>query len=99
MSSCNAAAEAHAVVGEFRNVYFRSIADMKAKRQRRRMVGETHSIRVNGEHRRVQKGLTIGQLVEEMGLAKATVERNALPLTDYARRVEDGDDCEIFEQL
>ena len=63
------------------------------------MVGETDSIRVNGEHRRVQKGLTIGQLVEEMGLAKATVERNAVPLSDYARCVEDGDDFEIFEQL
>ncbi len=63
------------------------------------MVGETNSIRVNGAHRRVAKGLTVGELVEEMGLAKATVERNAEPLTDDARCVEDGDDYEIFEQL
>lgn len=63
------------------------------------MVGETNSIRVNGEHRRVAKGLTVGQLVEEMGLAKATVERNAVPLIDYDCCVEDGDDYEIFEQL
>ena len=63
------------------------------------MVGETNSIRVNGAHRRVQKGLTVGELVEEMGLAKATVERNAEPLSDYSRCVEDGDDYEIFEQL
>ena len=63
------------------------------------MVGETNSIRVNGAHRRVAKGLTVGQLVEEMGLAKATVERNAQPLSDYDRCVEDGDDYEIFEQL
>ena len=63
------------------------------------MVGETNSIRVNGEHRRVAKGLTVGQLVDEMGLAKATVERNAEPLADYTRCVEDGDDYEIFEQL
>ena len=63
------------------------------------MVGETNSIRVNGAHRRVAKGLTVGELVGEMGLAKATVERNAEPLTDFARCVEDGDDYEIVEQL
>lgn len=63
------------------------------------MVDETNSIRVNGQHRRVQKGLTVGQLIEEMGLAKASVERNAEPLADYSRCVEDGDDYEIFEQL
>jgi thiazole synthase len=63
------------------------------------MVGETNSIRVNGEHRRVPKGMTVGQLLEEMGLAKATVERNAQLLTDHDRCVEDGDDYEIFEQL
>ena len=63
------------------------------------MVGETSSIRVNGENRRVEKGLTIAQLLEEMGLAKATVERNAEPLTEFDRCVEDGDDYEIFEQL
>ena len=63
------------------------------------MVEETNSIRVNGEHRRVRKGLTVAQLLEDMGLAKATVERNAEPLTDLARCVEDGDDYEIFEQL
>ena len=63
------------------------------------MVGETNSIRVNGEHRRVQQGLTVAQLLEDMGLAKATVERNAEPVTDLDRCVEDGDDYEIFEQL
>ncbi len=63
------------------------------------MVGETSSIRVNGEHRRVEKGLTIGRLLDEMGLAKATVERNAEPVSDRSTCVEDGDDYEIFEQL
>jgi thiazole synthase len=63
------------------------------------MVGETNSIRVNGEHRRVLKGLTVGQLIEEMGITKAVVERNAEPFTDFGRCVEDGDDYEIFEQL
>jgi thiazole synthase len=63
------------------------------------MVGETNSIRVNGAHRRVQKGLTVGQLVEDMGFAKATVERNAEPLADLGQCVEDGDDYEIYEQL
>jgi sulfur carrier protein ThiS len=63
------------------------------------MTGETNSIRVNGEHRRVAKGLTVAQLLEDMGLAKATIERNAEPLTDLGRCVEDGDDYDIFEQL
>ncbi len=63
------------------------------------MVGETSSIRVNGEHRRVEKGLTVAHLLEEMGLAKAPVERNAEPLEDLATCVEDGNDYEIFEQL
>lgn len=63
------------------------------------MTGETNSIRVNGEHRRVQPGLTVAQLLEDLGLAKATVERNAEPLADFNRCVEDGDDFEIFEQL
>ena len=60
---------------------------------------ETNSIRVNGEHRRVQKGLTVGRLLEDLGLTKATVERNAIPLADLGQCVEDGDDYEIFEQL
>jgi thiazole synthase len=63
------------------------------------MLGETNSIRVNGEHRRLQKGLTIGQLIEDMGMAKAAVERNAEPVTDLRQCVDDGDDYEIFEQL
>ena len=63
------------------------------------MVGETNSIRVNGEHRRVAKGLTVAQLVADMGLTKATVERNAEPVQSFDRCVEDGDDYEIFEQL
>jgi thiazole synthase len=63
------------------------------------VVGETSSIRVNGQHRRVEKGLTVAQLVEQIGFAKATVERNAEPLTDFGRCVQDGDDYEIFEQL
>ena len=63
------------------------------------MIDETNSIRVNGEHRRVPKGMTIAQLLDDMGLAKATVERNAELLTDFARCVEDGEDYEIFEQL
>ena len=63
------------------------------------MTGETNSIRINGEHRRVQPGLTIARLLDDLGLAKATVERNAEPVTDLDRCVEDGDDYEIFEQL
>ena len=64
-----------------------------------RMVLETSSIRVNGEHKRVEKGLTVERLVESMGITKAAVERNAQPLTDLSQCVEDGDDYDIFEQL
>ncbi len=63
------------------------------------MVAETNFIKVNGEHRRVEKGLTVGGLVAEMGFAKAAIERNARPLKDLDQCVEDGDDYEIFEQL
>jgi len=63
------------------------------------MTGETNSIRINGEHRRVRPGVTVAQLLEDLGHAKATVERNAEPLTDLEQCVEDGDDYEIFEQL
>jgi sulfur carrier protein ThiS len=63
------------------------------------MVGETNSIRVNDEHRRVEKGLTVRQLLEEMGITKASVERNAEVLTDFDQCVEDGDDYEIFGKL
>ncbi len=63
------------------------------------MVLETNSIRVNGEHKRVEKGLTVERLVESMGITKAAVERNAQTLTDLSQCVEDGDDYDIFEQL
>jgi len=61
---------------------------------------ETHSISVNGEHRRVAAGTTIAALVGELGLdpARVAVERN---LEIVARStlgetmVEDGDDYEI----
>jgi thiamine biosynthesis protein ThiS len=61
---------------------------------------DTASITVNGQHRRVPKGLTIADLALELGLepAKVAVERNLeiVPrstLADVA--VEDGDDFEI----
>jgi sulfur carrier protein ThiS len=63
------------------------------------MVGGTNSIRVNNEHRRVAKGLTVRQLVEELGMTKASVERNAELLADFDQCVEDGDDYEIFQKL
>jgi thiazole synthase len=61
---------------------------------------ETASIRVNGEHRRVRKGLSIADLALELGLepAKVAVERNleVVPRSMLARvEVEDGDDFEI----
>jgi sulfur carrier protein ThiS len=76
-----------------------AIADLGCDLQTIPMVGETNSIRVNNEHRRVEVGLTVRQLIEELGMAKAAVERNAELLTDFDEPVEDGDDYEIFEKL
>jgi thiamine biosynthesis protein ThiS len=61
---------------------------------------QTVSIRVNGEHRRVAKGISIADLALELGLepAKVAVERNleVVPRSTLASvEVEDGDDFEI----
>lgn len=60
----------------------------------------TISIRVNGEHRRVNEGLTFAALAQELGLepTKVAVERNleVVPRGTLAEtRVEDGDEIEI----
>jgi thiazole synthase len=60
----------------------------------------TVSIRVNGEHRRVARGMTLRELALELGLepAKVAVERNleVVPRSTLGEvRVEDGDDYEI----
>lgn len=61
---------------------------------------ETASITVNGQHRRVAKGISIADLALELGLepAKVAVERNleVVPRATLADvKVEDGDDYEI----
>ena len=61
---------------------------------------ETHSISVNGEHRRVASGMSIAGLVRELGLdpARVAVERNleVVPRSTLGDvLVEDGDDYEI----
>jgi thiamine biosynthesis protein ThiS len=61
---------------------------------------ETVSIRVNGQHRRVPKGISIADLALELGLepAKVAVERNLeiVPRSTLGQvKVEDGDDYEI----
>ena len=58
------------------------------------------SIRVNGEHRRVNGGLSVAEMVSELGLdpARVAVERNleVVPRSLLREiRVEDGDDYEI----
>jgi thiamine biosynthesis protein ThiS len=69
--------------------------------QRRAMVyDDTVSIRVNGEHRRVPKGMTIAELALELGLepTRVAVERNLeiVPRSTLGEvKVEDGDDFEI----
>ena len=60
----------------------------------------TLSIRVNGEHRRVEAGITIAELAAELGLVpeKVAVERNLeiVPRSTLAHvLVADGDDFEI----
>lgn len=64
------------------------------------MDDQTVSIRVNGEHRRVAKGISLADLALELGLepAKVAVERNleVVPRSTLASvMVEDGDDYEI----
>ncbi|MDB5670262.1 MAG: thiS, partial [Alphaproteobacteria bacterium] len=61
---------------------------------------ETVSISVNGQHRRVPRGLTVAQLALELGLepTRVAVERNleVVPRSTLADVViEDGDDFEI----
>ncbi len=64
------------------------------------MDDQTVSIRVNGGHRRVPKGISVADLALELGLepAKVAVERNleVVPRSTLAEvEVEDGDDYEI----
>ena len=61
---------------------------------------QTHSIKINGYHRRVAAGTSIAALVGELGLdpARVAVERNLeiVPRSTLAQvMVEDGDDYEI----
>jgi thiazole synthase len=58
------------------------------------------SILVNGEHRRVNGGVTVAQMVSELGLdpLRVAVERNlaVVPRGQLGEvKVEDGDDYEI----
>ncbi len=60
----------------------------------------TIQVRINGEHRRVPDGLTIAELVSELGFdpARVAVERNLEVVPRSTLReaaVEDGDDYEI----
>ena len=60
----------------------------------------TVTIQVNGEHRRVEAGLSLADLAKELGLVpeKVAVERNleVVPRSTLASVcVEDGDEIEI----
>ena len=64
------------------------------------MTLETLSIRVNGEHRRVNRGLSVAQMLNEMGVdpLRVAVERNldVVPRGTLGEvKVEDGDDYEV----
>ena len=61
---------------------------------------DTFSISVNGQHRRVRKGITIADLAAELGLepTRVAVERNleVMPRSTLGQvTVEEGDDYEI----
>ncbi len=61
---------------------------------------DTFSITVNGQHRRVPKGMTLAELALELGLepTRVAVERNleVIPRSALGQVcVEDGDDYEI----
>jgi thiamine biosynthesis protein ThiS len=61
---------------------------------------DTFSIRVNGEHRRVPKGMSVAELALELGLepTRVAVERNLeiVPRSTLADvKIEEGDDFEI----
>jgi len=61
---------------------------------------DTFSITVNGEHRRVPKGITVAELALDLGLepTRVAVERNLeiVPRSTLGEvKIEDGDDFEI----
>lgn len=63
-------------------------------------VDQTIQVRINGEHRRVAEGISIAQLVGELGFdpARVAVERNleVVPRSTLGNvAVQDGDDFEI----
>jgi thiamine biosynthesis protein ThiS len=63
-------------------------------------IDSTLSLRINGEHRRVDSGISVAQLVREIGFdpLRVAVERNleVIPRSTLEEvQVEDGDDYEI----
>jgi thiamine biosynthesis protein ThiS len=63
-------------------------------------VDDTLGVRINGEHRRVPGGLSIAQMVSQLGFdpLRVAVERNLAVVPRAALAdvpVEDGDDFEI----
>ena len=60
----------------------------------------TLQVRINGEHRRVDSGISVAQLVREIGFdpLRVAVERNleVIPRSTLEEvQVEDGDDYEV----
>ena len=63
-------------------------------------VDGTLSVRINGEHRRVPEGMTLAELINQIGLDphRVAVERNLaiVPRSTFGTEcVADGDDFEI----
>ena len=63
-------------------------------------VDQTIQVRINGEHRRVAEGISISELVSELGFdpVRVAAERNleVVPRSTLGDvRVQDGDDFEI----
>jgi len=63
-------------------------------------IDHTLQVRINGEHRRVNEGISIAELVNELGFdpVRVAVERNleVVPRSTLGEtKVEDGDEYEI----
>ena len=63
-------------------------------------IDQTLQVRINGEHRRVNEGISIAELVSELGFdpGRVAVERNleVVPRSTLGEvKVQDGDEYEI----
>lgn len=61
-------------------------------------MGDTISVRINGQYERLSGSLSVKALAERLGFDKFYAELNAEPVNDQCM-INDGDDIDIREQL